>query len=404
MAAGCRPDPYCLSLIHSPGFAGILMIDVVHLITGLGTGGAERMLTRLVTHSDSQAFRHHVVSMTDLGTFGQPLIDSGISVTPLDMPRGRASLKGFWRLVSLLRHIRPAVLNSWLYHADLLGLVAGRLTSVPAIAWNLRCADMDMTRYSTLSARLPHLLARLSAQPQLVMVNSRAGQALHQRIGYHPRRWEMIPNGFEMDKFRLDAEAPARLRHDLGLGPDAKIVGLVARFDPMKDHETFLRAAGLIARMRTDTHFVLVGTGIESANAGLAAAIAEQGLKGHVHLLGERRDIPALTAGFDIAASSSITEGFSNTIGEAMACGVPCLVTDVGDSALIVGETGRVVPPRDPRRFADAALELLALSPADRRILGQAARRRIEDSFSLPVIVARYETLYRELATAASPA
>ena len=179
------------------------------------------------------------------------------------------------------------------------------------------------------------------------------------------------------------------------------LIGLVARFDPMKDHGNFFRGARHLlneAEEKDNLHFVLAGRGIDAANAALKDFISEYGLENRTHLLGERTDIPFVTSALDIATSSSTGEGFPNAVGEAMACGVPCVVTDVGDSAWIVGDTGRIVPPREPTALAEAWGELICMEDERRRSLGEAARRRIIENFSIDTVVRQYEAVYEGLA------
>jgi glycosyltransferase involved in cell wall biosynthesis len=208
-----------------------------------------------------------------------------------------------------------------------------------------------------------------------------------------------MPNSLDLDGFKPDAEARSWLRSLLGLNPQARLLGLIARLHPMKDHRTFIKAAGLLAKENPDLHFVLVGKGLEKDSGYINGLIAATGAANRFHLLGFRRDVNRITAGLDIACSSSSNgEGSPNVVAEAMACGVLCVVTDVGDSSLIVQELGRVVRPRDPEAFAQACRELLAIPPSQRRALGAAARARVEECFSLPKSVARYESLYERLA------
>jgi glycosyltransferase involved in cell wall biosynthesis len=208
----------------------------------------------------------------------------------------------------------------------------------------------------------------------------------------------LIPNGFDVECFRPDAAAGLAVRRELGLTEDAFIIGLVARWDPLKDHSTFVDAASLLARRYDNIYFVLIGRGIEWDTLELAALVRTSGLQDRIIMLGERDDMPRLNAAFDIACSSSITEGFPNTIGEAMACGVPCVVTDVGDAAAIVGDTGLVVPSGDAVAFAQACKELIALGPDGRRDLGRKGRARVIEKYGLNTIVKMYEDLYKDLA------
>ena len=208
---------------------------------------------------------------------------------------------------------------------------------------------MDLQQYAASTTLVVKLLSRLSRLPDAVVVNSKAGRRWHEGLGYRPRRWEFVPNGFDTVEFRPDASARTGLRAELGLDSNAILVGLVARYDRMKGHEDFLRAAARLHEEHDKVHFVLAGRGVEAGNTALAAIASALGLDGAVHFLGERADVRRVTAALDIAVSASrFGEGFSKAIGEAMACGVPCVVTDVGDAAVLVGETGRVVPPRQP--------------------------------------------------------
>lgn len=371
-----------------------MSVKVVHLITGLDGGGAERMLTHLASGGDRAAFSHTVVSMMDEGVYGPELREAGVTVHCLDMPRGRPSWRGFRRFLKLLRAEQPAVLQTWLYHADLLGLAARRLSGSPRLVWNLRCSDMDMAHYSPLSRLILRLLARWSDRPDLVIVNSEAGRVLHQQLGYRPRRWSVIPNGFDLGRFHPDPAAPGRLRAALGLPADAIIAGHVARFDPMKDHAAFLAALALCPNI----HGVMVGKGVTPTNLELTDTVRRLGLEARVHCLGERRDMPELMAGFDfLVLSSAFGEGFPNVVGEAMASATPCIATEVGDAAAIIGATGKTVPRRDPAALARAMNELAALTPTARHELGKAARVRIEAHFGLPQTIAAYEREYLAL-------
>ncbi len=360
------------------------------------------MLCRLLERMDSRRFRHTVVSLTDGGALGPSIASRGVPVRTLGMRRGFPDVRAVWRLVRLIRRECPAVLQTWLYHADLVGLVAGRLAGARTIVWNVRCSDMDMRQYRWSSRLTRRLLSALSAAPVAVIVNSERGRQVHERLGYRPRRWVTIPNGIDLERFRPDPEARARLREELALPLSARLVGMVARDDPMKDHATFLRAGAQLLQRgaggMADVHLVGVGRGVTWENPRLAALAHELGLRGHLHLLDERDDVERLLPGLDLATLSSFGEGWPNVVGEAMACGVPCVVTDVGDAAAIVGDTGQVVPPDDPAALAGAWARLLALPDERRRALGAGARERIAVHFSLERVVRQYEELYEQLA------
>lgn len=388
-------------------------MSTLHVITTLDMGGAEMMLWRLLSCMDRSQFSNQVVSLTDIGAIGQRIRAQGVLVHSLNMPNGRLTLVGLAKLWRLLHAIRPAILQTWLYHADLLGLIFGKLAGIRNICWNIRCSYLDLGKYRLSTKWTIRLCSLLSSFPQAIITNSRAAQEFHVHLDYKAKRWELIPNGFDLNKFKPDEQAKQRLLAELGLADNQKtenreqetleknqnrvlLIGFVARYDPMKDHSTFIKAACLLVQERRDVHFILAGRDVKWENGLLARQIPDV-WKDHFLLLGERNDMENITAGLDIASSVSYGEGFPNTIGEAMSCGVPCVVTDVGDSAVIVGKTGRVVPARDPEALAIAWKELIDLGDEGRERLGLAARKRIRDHFELSEIARKYEAFYSSL-------
>jgi glycosyltransferase involved in cell wall biosynthesis len=282
--------------------------------------------------------------------------------------------------------------------------LVGKLTGVPVIAWNIRCSLMQ-TRSRWSSSLVQRALIPLSRIPDVVIANSLSGLRAHQALGYRPRTWMWIPNSVDLDRFRPRDAARIGLRSELAVAHDTTLIGLMARFKPMKDHANFIGAARLLAAENPTVHFVLAGHEMDLSEARLASLIESTGARERIHVLGLRQDIHQVTAGLDIACSSSAYgEGSSNAVAEAMACAVPCVVTDVGDSALIVGDTGKIVPARNSRALAQALSELLALSPRQRLALGHRARERIRERFSLPTVVDRYQRLYESLAAKLTPA
>jgi glycosyltransferase involved in cell wall biosynthesis len=374
-------------------------VRVLHLITGLNTGGAETALYRLLGGTDLRRFPSVVVSLTGEGDLGPRIRALGVPVHALGMGGGAGrTLAAPARLLRLVRRERPDVLQSWLYHADLLGTAAARLGGVRALAWNLRCSQPAPGVSAQAPPPLLRLLRALSRIPDVVVANARAGRDFHAALGYRPRAWKLIPNGIDLDAFGPSPELRARTRHALGIGAEVPVVGMVARYDPLKDHETFLRAAAALRARRGDVVFVLAGRDVTDGNAALAARVEALGLCGAVRLLGPRTDVAALYPAFDVATLTSLAEGFPNVLAEAMACGVPCAATDAGDAAVVLGATGPVVPPGEPEAMAAAWESLLAVPAAERARLGRASRARIEAEFSLAAAVARYESLYLHLA------
>ena len=373
-------------------------VKVLHLITGLEKGGAETMLAQLVGRMDQRRFDNVVVSLTEDGPTGEDIRANGGRTRIVGMSRSLPTPSAFWRLYRLMRQERPAVVQTWLYHADLFGLLAGSLARVPAIAWNIRCSEMDQRYSRGINRLLLALLTRFSGFPDAIVTNSRAGRDFHGELGYRPKRWAVLENGFDLERFHPDPEARSALCRELGVPGTHRIIGLVARHDPIKDHDTFLRAAAHLAGEIPNLRFVLIGSGVDETNPGLTATINELGIGELVHLLGPRDDIPRLTAAFDVATCCSRSEGFPNVVGEAMACGVPCVVTDVGDAALIVGDCGVVVPPGDPKALADGWRQLITKDIASLKDLGGRALGRTEGCYSMTRCVESYQKFYSELA------
>jgi glycosyltransferase involved in cell wall biosynthesis len=369
----------------------------MHLITGLGVGGAEMMLAKLLGGTTLGRFTSTVVSMTEPGPLAQTIRNSGVAVHTLGLTRGIPRPGALPKLLKLIYEFRPDVLQAWMYHADILGVLAARAARVPAVVWNIRCSDLDFPNMG-LSLRavfaVHGLLSRLTSA---TVVNSSAGMTFHQRNGHHPPRWEQIPNGFDLARFRADESLRLRGRAELGLSANDIAIGMVARFDQFKDHATFLAAAKLLRDREPRAVFVLAGKGMTAENRAITSQIEEARLGPAVRLLGEHGDPSRLLPSFDIATLCSHTEGFPNAVGEAMSSELPCVATDVGDSRLLIGDCGRLVPPRDANAVAQTWMDLIALGEAGRRQLGAAARARIEEHYSLPRIVAAYEALYTDL-------
>lgn len=371
------------------------MIAILHLITSLDAGGSEAMLARLVTGMDRARFSNRVVSLLPAGALAARIRSAGIPVESLELTPGRPSVLGLLRLLRILRQVRPDILQSWLYHADLLGLLAGRLARVRRVAWNIRCGEMELAHAPRLTAWTFRACALLSRLPDAIVANAESGIAAHVRRGFCPRRFVHIPNGFEVGRFAPDPEEGRRLRGELGVAGTVPLIGLAARFDPLKDHRTFLRASAAIRVRQPSARFLLCGRGTDPANPRLRQWLDEAGCREAFLLLGHREDVPRIMNALDVAVSSSIGEGFPNVLGEAMACGTPCVATDVGDSAVLLGGAGRLVPAGDPAALAEAVLELLSLPAPARAALKAAARARIVERYALPGIVARYEAFYR---------
>jgi glycosyltransferase involved in cell wall biosynthesis len=372
-------------------------LKVLHIITGLNTGGAEMMLFKLLaTLRHREGLEMEVISLRKPGRIGAMISELGIRVSSPKMNGGILSLSRLPQLVSMVRAARTDVVQTWMSHANVLGGIAARAAGVSPIVWGLRQSQLTpgMGKRSTEAViRLGGFLSHRI--PVRIVCVSEAARLAHSMIGYDDQRCVVIPNGFDLDLFRPDPDARAALRAELALDAETAVVGLIARTDPYKDHATFITAAARVRLSYPNTVFVLAGEGADESNLRLAKMIRDSGLESAMRLLGARSDVARITASLDVAVSSSACgEAFSNTLGEALCSGVPAAATDVGDSALIIGDTGLIVAPGDPVALAGAINELIALGPEGRVRLGAAGRARMARDYGLAAVAARYEALY----------
>lgn len=370
---------------------------ILHVTTSLSDGGAEGVLYRLCTASTQH--RHIVVSLRDAGKYGLRLSQAGVVVHTLGMPGGRLRWRSLFKLWRLLRFERPDLVQTWMYHADLVGGVMARLSGVRALCWGIRNSDLQPGENKGTTILVARLCAWLSSWiPRRIVCCAERAATAHQAFGYDISRCVVIPNGYDVSHFRHVPETGLRLRERLSVSTDQLLIGLVARFDPQKDHANLLEALARVRAVGWQFEVVLVGTGMTQENALLTERIARVGLADSIHLLGRQDDIPAIMNALDLHVLSSLGEAFPNVLAEAMACGTPCVTTDVGDAALIVGDTGWVAPPGDPDALARAILEALS----ERHNAGRwaarqaAARTRIQEHFSLERMVKAYESLWVE--------
>jgi glycosyltransferase involved in cell wall biosynthesis len=370
---------------------------VLHVIGSLGMGGANKMLVKLLKCSDRRLFSPTVMTITGRSDLDEDVEKLGIRIINLGVSRGRIPGPGhLTNMIKEVRRLQPELIQGWVYHGNLAAsFVARFLKPSPPVIWNIRQSLYDIDDEKRLTRWTIRIGAKISARADKIINNSELSRRQHEEFGFSNSRGLVIPNGFDTDEFRPDPDARPSVLRELGLKDGIRLVGMVGRYTEAKDHKNFLAAARLLNDL-DDVHFVLAGPQIDKDNLELKESIATAGVSDRIHLLGIRKDIPRLTAAFDVATLSSRWEGFANVIGEAMACAVPCVVTDVGDSANLVGDTGLVVRRNDASDLARGWRELLAQDQGVRRRLGDSARRRIVDSFSINAVTRRYENVYRE--------
>jgi glycosyltransferase involved in cell wall biosynthesis len=372
-------------------------MKIIFIITGLTSGGAEMMLYKLLTQIDRSRFSPTVVSLMNRGTLADRLEKLDIPVYTLGMKQGGLPTPPMiWNLVNIFIKTKPDLVQGWMYHSNLAAQLANILSlSFAPIIWNIRHSLNSLSDESSGTAAVIRASVPLSKFTNKIIYNSQISVIQHQKLGYPESKAVTIPNGFDPALFQPSVAARNSVRAELGIPNDCLLIGRFARFHEMKDYPNLLRGAAILLQQRPETHFLLIGRDLNLNNQILAKLIQELGIGDRLHLQAESQNIPYYTAALDIATTtSSHGEAFPNVVGEAMCCGVPCVVTDVGDSAWIVGETGRVVPPRDPAALALAWQELIDLGATGRAALGAAARARAVSCFSLDAVVAQYEELY----------
>jgi glycosyltransferase involved in cell wall biosynthesis len=378
------------------------MMNILHTITGTNIGGAEIMLFRLVAAMEPGRFASSVVSLMPPGPIGTRLTELSVPVHSLGMAQGLLpSLGSVRRLADLSRRLAPDLVQGWMHHGNLAGTAAWlRLKGRPRLVWSVHHSLTGLAEEKSLTRGLITLLARLSRLPHAIVYCSRVSARQHEAVGFAPERGIVIPNGIDTVLFQPDPDARARLAALVGAPEGRPLVGMVARAHPMKDHANLVRAAGLLRARGIDLQLVLLGSGVDRTNEALFAAAKEAGVQeDRLSALGQRDDVPRLVPGLDLLASPSAWgEAFPLAVGEAMASGVPCVVTDIGDCAWLVGGAGAVVPPRDPEALAAEIGRLLGASTEERRALGALARARIAENFALARVARRYAELYTELA------
>lgn len=362
---------------------GRTMIASCHIISGLQTGGAERMLVRLL---EGQSNGQVVICLGNDGPQGSAMRKMGVPVYVLG--------HRIWKLLSLLARLHPEVVVGWMYHGNIVAMVMGWLWRKPVV-WNVRHSVNDLSQEKPSLRWVIRVGAWCSLCPRTIVYNSVVAAEQHNALGYAAANARVLPNGLDTSAYCPIPEARKQLVSEQGLSAQSFIIGHLARFHPMKDHLGFLDSAALLAKSAPDVHFVLAGRGVDNCNIELLSAVNRLGLSGKVQLLGERDDVARLLSAFHVfVLSSAWGEGFPNVLLEAMACGVPVVTTDVGDARFVVQNMGKVVPPADSRTLAAAMKEMYDMDRAQLRRLGLGARQRVVETFDIRDVVQAYHATW----------
>ncbi|WP_114109629.1 glycosyltransferase [Thalassospira xiamenensis] len=368
---------------------------IIYIITGLSTGGAETMLLKLLEKLNRQRYTPLVISLTSNGEIAEKICKLGIPVKVLGITTAFKSIAGFLRLIKVIRQFKPDIVHTWLYHADLLGGLAARILGIKTICWGIRSSnlDKDKTRLTTRAIRgicgvLSHII------PQHIILNSENAREIHRAIGYASQKMQVIPNGFDLSHFQPGRDIREKIRSKLGLRDQTLLIGMIGRSDPLKNHQGFISAMNIVVHQVPDIKIIMAGKGVDMSNKQLTEQLANTELEAKTELLGARNDIAELMAALDILVCPSHAEAFPNVVGEAMASGVPCVATNVGDCSHIIGDTGSIVPAGNVNALADSIIDMLKISSDQRRELGKKARSRIATHFDIDAITYQYEASY----------
>jgi glycosyltransferase involved in cell wall biosynthesis len=366
----------------------------VHLIADLSIGGAQMVLLNLLRESAN--FRHAVISLRSAGVLSEAFAASGIAVHALNLPWNVAAPA---RLPMLVRSLRPALLQGWMVHGNLAALWASRASGLNLpTAWGIHQSIIDLGMERRTTQHLLRLSARLSSRATRIVYCSQSSRADHERLGYAPDKGVFIPNGFDSTVFAPSPRVRVAVRERLGVPDEAVLVGTVARVHPQKGHATlFAAAAQVVATAGHDVRFLLVGDGTAPQDMAWKALAPDPAVRARLIPMGRRDDVPELMQAMDVLVNPSNTEALPNVLGEAMATGVPCIATDVGDCAWMIGDRDLIVPPNDPDALAAALSRLVAMPRAERSRVGDRGRQRITDELGIERMVSSYERLYGEL-------
>ena len=373
-------------------------MKILHIINSLNVGGAEKMLLKLVNSSQFQDDEIIVVTLLDQGKLAPLFEHEGHKVFSLNLNGGFRSIFSACDLFALIKDFRPNIIQSWLYQSDLAAGIIGLITRTPVV-WGLRQSNLSPA-VNKLTTRICIRLCSFFSWflPAQIISNSVKAKDAHVSFGYDKKKICQIPNGFDTDFFMPSDKNRKISRKALGVDQHHILIGMIGRYDSVKNHEGFLEAASIVLRNFPCTHFCLVGEGVNSENKMIKHWIsANPNFKQNIHLLGARNDINELLSSFDILAVPSFGESFPNVVGEAMACGVPCVSNNVGDCTRIIEDTGLIVSSFKPIDFAKALIEMISLSRDDRAELGVKARERIISYFSISKCAGKFRSTYLKI-------
>lgn len=378
-------------------------MKVLHIIGDLDTGGAQAVLTNLVL-GDSHS-THIVVCLGGEGVFGKKLKEREIDVVELGINRQVFSAIRLLKLFRILWKSKPDVVQTWMYHSDLIGGLVTKLSRVAPVCWGIHNSNLSTSVISGNTRLVVKSCSFLSSWvPSRIISCSKYAKDIHIGIGYEPNKFDVVFNGYDVKRFKPTRSSRQEIRGRLGLPKEAVLIGMVARWHPVKDHRTLFAAFSSIED-KSSCRLVLVGPGMVASNVELLHLLGSFGLFDRCELLGERSDLPETLGALDMHVLSSRGEAFPNAVAEAMSCGVPGISTDVGDAAFILDDTGIVVPPEDPAKLASAIQRMINITKAGPGLSDVCTdpdhlHAKIADRFSEEAMVLGYRKIWKSVSKA----
>lgn len=365
-------------------------MKILHIITSLLDGGAEGVLFRICSHDKNN--KHLVISLRGNGKYGKLLLKKGIKIYTLNMQPGKFSISSFFKLIKILKKEQPNIVQTWLYHSDFFGGVATRVAGIKNLIWNIRHSDFDKKHTKKKLLILIKILAKISSfLPKRIIFCSKKSIKLHKKIGYQANKIEYVPNGYDTKKFK------PYTKKDINDVDHKTLLGCVARLHPQKDHKTLLHALNIVKKKYVvNFKCILVGLGMEKKNLKITNLIKKYNLEKEILLIGSRKNINTIMRKIDIhILASSYGEAFPNVIAEAMASGTPCVATNVGDTSLIVGNTGWITKPNNPKLLAKKIVQAIKKSRSKEwKNQCKIARDRIVKNFSIKRMTDNYNKIW----------
>jgi glycosyltransferase involved in cell wall biosynthesis len=372
---------------------------IVHIITSLNNGGAEAVLFRLIDFDKNN--EHIVISMMDKGKYGALLNEIGVDTHCLNMCQGRVSITGLLKLFKLLHLLSPNIVQTWMYHANLVGGIIARVAGIKNVVWSIHHTYLSYKNSKLSTIIVSKLSSKLSGFiPKKIVCCAQKSLEVHSLAGYAVNKLFVINNGYDLSLFNRDNSTSAQIRRELNIGSNVPLMGLVGRFDPLKDHQNLLLGLAAVRNQILNFKCCLVGLGMNIKNDVLIKWIEQNNLSDNIILLDQRSDVPSIMNALDMHILSSSSEAFPNVLCEAMACGTPCVTTDVGDAKLIIGGTGWVVPSKDPKALSEAILEGLNEFQNDKTSWysrQERCRNYIENNFDIKTMVKKYQVLWKDI-------